>query len=185
VERIERHDWINAIGLAAVLMSIALLLILGARALFDTVGDGLVASSRPDPPATTVPAEPDADAEPDPDAEAEADAEPEVEPEPELPPREPSEVTVRVANSAQRSGIAAAGGGRLSTLGYNVADLTNGPPLATSVVYYAEGYEREAQGVARALGVPEPAVQPVPPAPAVDASGVAVVVVLGADTTVG
>lgn len=182
MERIERHDLINAVGLAVVLMGIALLLILAARALFDTVGGGLVESTRPPAPATTeAPAEvTEAPADP-----AQTEADPAVGATTTLPPRPPSEVTIRVFNSAQRAGIAAAGGSRLSSAGYDVVDLKNGPPQDASVVYHAEGYENEARAVARALNIAETAVQPVPAQPPVDASGVAVVVLLGADTTVG
>jgi hypothetical protein len=153
------------------------MLILGARALFRTVD--VVDASRPEVPTTTT--APAAEA----GEQVEAEPEPEVTTTTTLPPRQPGEVTVRVGNAAQRAGIAAAGGDRLGTLGYNVVDLKNAPPRATSVVYHAEGYEAEARAIAAALGIPEAAVGPVPPNPEVDAAGVAVLVVLGADTTVG
>ncbi len=38
VERIERHDVINAALLAAVLLGMALVLLFGARSLFETLG---------------------------------------------------------------------------------------------------------------------------------------------------
>lgn len=181
----------NAIGLAVVLMGLALLLILGARALFRTVDGGVVESTRSEPATTTTapgqegdpagevaaPGEGDAPAEPAPGSQPTTTTAP--------PLREPGDVAIRVGNSAQRSGIAAAGGSRLSALGYNVVDLSNSPPLDDSRVYHTEGYEPEARAVARALGIAETAVGPVPANPELDASGVDVVVLLGADTTVG
>lgn len=189
MERIERHDLVNAVALAAVLMTLALLLILGARALFDTVDDGVIDASRPPEasttavPTTAAPGGEGAGAGAEGGEPAEGDATTTTATT--APPRDPAEVTVRVGNGAQRSGIAAAGGARLTSLGYNVVDLSNAPPLPSSVVYHAEGYGAEAEAVARALGVALTAVGPVPANPPLDASGVAVVVVLGSDTTVG
>jgi hypothetical protein len=184
VERIERHDLVNAVALAAVLMTLALLLIIGARALFRTVDGGIIESSRPPTTATTAPAETSGDGAAGGGTEGEAEAATTTSTTL-APLREPGEVTIRVGNGAQRSGIAAAGGSRLSSLGYNVVDLKNAPPAPTSAVYHAEGYEQEGRAVARALAIPETAVGPVPANPPLDASGVALLVILGADTTVG
>jgi hypothetical protein len=195
VDRIERHDLINALALAAVLMTLALLLIVGARELFRTVDEGLVVSSPSGGEATAttvageVPAEGGEPGGGEPAAPAEGEAGP-VEPDEAAttttvpPPRPPGEVAVRVANGAQRVGVAAAGGGRLESLGYQVVGLANAAARPTSVVWFVEGFEPEARAVAEALGVPAGEVGPVPADPGVDVSGASVLVVLGADTSV-
>lgn len=101
------------------------------------------------------------------------------------PLRPPASVRVRVANGAGRGGVAAAGGDLLGGLGWNVTSLRNADPRSTSVVYHAEGFGPEAVQVAEALGMAPTAVAPVPPAPEAPADGVDLLVVLGADTTVG
>jgi hypothetical protein len=196
VDRIERHDLINALALAAVLMTLALLLIVGARELFRTVDEGLVVSSPSggEATATTVAGEGTAEGgEPgggEPAAPAEGEAAPDDPDEAAAttttvaPPRPPGEVAVRVANGAQRVGVAAAGGGRLESLGYQVVGLANAAARPTSVVWFVEGFEPEARAVAEALGVPAGEVGPVPADPGVDVTGASVLVVLGADTSV-
>ena len=95
--------------------------------------------------------------------------------------RPAAEVTVLVANGAKVQGAA----GKLSTEiakgGYKMAAAANTAPVPTSTVYYAEGYEAEANAVA-ALLTPVPPVAPMPtPAPVDDLRGAQVVVVQGPD----
>lgn len=101
------------------------------------------------------------------------------------PLRPPGSVRVRVANGAGRGGLAAAGGDLLAGLGWNVTSLRNADPRPTSIVYHADGFGPEAVQVAEALGMAPTAVGPIPPAPEAPADGVDLLVVLGADTTIG
>jgi hypothetical protein len=91
-------------------------------------------------------------------------------------------VKVFVANGAGIQGAAGKAVETLTPLGY-VAVAGNSPNrVQTTTVYYTEGYQAEAQGVAAALGAPAASVQPMPtPPPIADIQGAQVLVVLGPD----
>ncbi len=97
-------------------------------------------------------------------------------------PRPPNQVKVFVANGAGIQGAAGRAVEVLTPLGY-VAVAGNSPArVDTTTVYYVEGYEAEAQGVAAALGAPAASVQPMPtPPPIEDIQGAQVLVILGPD----
>lgn len=199
VDRIERHDVINAVGLAAVLLAMALGLVFGARSLFDTVNEGLVDSTQDPASIEADDAEQNAaDAEnADGDAAEGAGAtgdgaggatEPDTETTTtsEAPAiRPPGEVTIRVGNGARRSGVAGAGTDILTQAGYKALSPKNAPTVAASVVYYAEGYEADAAQVARLTLMGESAIAPMPADPGVDIDGANLIIILGQDTSVG
>ena len=96
--------------------------------------------------------------------------------------RPANQVKVFVANGAGIQGAAGKAVETLTPLGY-VAVAGNSPNrVQTTTVYYTEGYQAEAQGVAAALGAPATSVQPMPtPPPIADIQGAQVLVVLGPD----
>ncbi len=96
--------------------------------------------------------------------------------------RPANQVKVFVANGAGIQGAAGKAVETLTPLGY-VAVAGNSPNrVQTTTVYYTEGYQAEAQGVAAALGAPAASVQPMPtPPPIADIQGAQVLVVLGPD----
>lgn len=185
VERIERHDVFNAIGLAAILLAMALALLLGVQALFGALNG--VVSSEKEPEEVVA----GADGETDGSAEADTEADtttPTTEPEPEPPTtilHLPAEVTARVGNAAQRGGIAGAGTSLLDQAGYVTLSPKNAPATDTSIIYYVEEYSADAAQVARLLGVPETSISPMPADPGIPIEGAQVIAILGSDTTVG
>jgi hypothetical protein len=75
------------------------------------------------------------------------------------PEREPSEVTVLVLNSTTRSGLAAAVTADLAALGYQMLEQDNyRPTLDVSAVWFAPGFEREADTLA--VQIPDAVVEP-------------------------
>ncbi len=189
VDRIERHDVINAIGLAVVLLAMALALVFGARSLFNTVNGGLVEKTE-DPAKLEAEAAQEAEdaAAAESDGDTSSTSEPEIEDTPttEAAPtvRPPGEVTIRVGNGARRSGVAGAGTDLLTQAGYKALTPKNAPTVAKSVVYYVEGYEADAAQVARLALMGETAIAPMPADPGIAADGAQLVVILGQDTTV-
>ena len=93
-----------------------------------------------------------------------------------------NQVKVFVANASGVQGSAGRAADTLKAAGY-VAVAGNAPAhVKTTTVYYTEGYQAEAQGVAAALGAPAAAVQPMPtPPPIADIQGAQVLVMLGPD----
>ena len=89
----------------------------------------------------------------------------------------PSEVTVLVLNSTTISGLAGRLTEEIAGLGYDTLEADNyATPLDDSVLWYAAGYEDQAEELARVL--PDMDVQPNPEAPLAN-----LVVVLGASYT--
>lgn len=102
--------------------------------------------------------------------------------------RPPAEVTVRVANASGVQGAAGARTDQLAGAGYPTVEATNGPrgeQLAATQVLFVDGYEREAQQLAEALGAPAEGVTPLADPPPVDPGGAQVVVLLGTDLAGG
>ena len=79
-----------------------------------------------------------------------------------LPPVRPADrLTVLVLNSTRVAGLAGRVTERLSELGYRTLDADNHPEaLQTSVVWYVEGFRREAEVLAEAF--PDADVEPFP-----------------------
>jgi len=100
------------------------------------------------------------------------------------PLRAPKDVKVLPANGTLVNGAGARVGVTLAQSGYNVlAAVSATSNSATStVVYYTQGYDREAAALAILLSLPASAAQPMPtPAPVPDTKGANVVVVVGPD----
>ena len=95
---------------------------------------------------------------------------------------DPSEVSVLVANGSGKEGAAARIAGQLAASNFVLKPATNTTtPASASVVYYAAGYEADAQAVARLL-TPQPAVQAMPATlPVADLAGAQVLVIVAAD----
>ncbi len=162
----------NAIGLAAILLAMALALLFGARALFRTVNDGIVTAET----TTSAVAVTTSEAQSTTTTEATTTT---------ATLHIPGEVTTRVGNGAQRSGIAGAGTNLLDQAGYITLGPKNAPPSPSSIIYYVETYEADAAQVARLLGVPETAIAPMPADPGIPQGEAQIVAILGRDTTVG
>ncbi len=173
MDRIERHDIINALGLAAVLLLMAFLLSLFAGKLFSTVGDGdgFVTAEKDEEPIVTVTSTSSTTA---------PDEEPEVE---EVVLRSPAEVKVLVINAARVSGIASQGSDLLSPLGYQMLKPSNGNSVPDSVVFYLEGYEADAAAVAVVLNMGEAAIAPLPESVSFSPGDAHLVAVLGTNQT--
>lgn len=181
VDRVERHDVLNAIGLAVVLMAMALALVFGARALFNTVNGGLTDSTTADDAVET-----DTSGTVTTLAGGDTTSTTEEETTTTLAqPRPASEVLVRVGNGARRSGIAAAGTSIVQQAGYPTLGGKNAPSTEASVVYYVDGYEADALQVARLLGIAESQIAPMPADPGIPQGEALLIAILGADTNVG
>jgi hypothetical protein len=100
--------------------------------------------------------------------------------------KEPSEVTVLVANGTAVSGVATQFSSKLAAEGYVTAEPSTGDKddYTTSTVYFNPDSEAEASAVAAALGVSAENVKPMPnPVPTRDADlrGASILVVVGSD----
>lgn len=97
-----------------------------------------------------------------------------------VPLRPPPEVKVLAANATSVKGVARKVTDQLKAGGYNVLSPTDAKPAAASAVYFTGDYQREAETLAAALGLPTTVVAalPVPP-PLTDARGANVVVLVG------
>lgn len=96
--------------------------------------------------------------------------------------RSPAEVKIFVANANGVAGIASANVDALKPLAYNVLAPGNAPErVETTNVYYEDGWQLEALGVAGSLGIPAENVVPWPAPAPFDVNTATVVVVLGLD----
>jgi hypothetical protein len=96
--------------------------------------------------------------------------------------RDPSEVTILVANGSGMRGAAGRVADTLKGSNYVTAPSVNAKePAEASTVFYAPGYEADAAAIAGLL-TPAPGVQPMPdPLPVDDLSGAQVLIVVAAD----
>lgn len=179
VDRIERHDVLNAVMLAGVLLLLGFGLLTALGGLASTVDEGLVDSSK----------EPELESEELPVGVAEttapeevAESEETVEDDPVPDPRPPGEVTVRVGNGARRPGVAGAGTEALEAAGYTALSPKNGPTLDDSVVYYVNGYVADAAQVAELLGLEPSQIAPMPSDPGIPIEGAQVIAILGVNS---
>lgn len=177
MDRIERHDFVNAALLAIVLLGMAFALVVATRSLFDALDDEPIVTAEQEPETTTT----STTAAPqvtvgDEVAEQTSST---------MPPRAPNEVTVRVGNGAGKSGVA----GRATTILANASYVTLGAKnssvkLSTTAVYYGEGFSADAEVIATLLNVPITNIAPMPPDPGVAIETANIVVILGSDTSV-
>ncbi|MFP5376660.1 MAG: LytR C-terminal domain-containing protein [Acidimicrobiia bacterium] len=100
-----------------------------------------------------------------------------------VPPRPPAEVKVLSTNGTAVKGVAGRARDLLQAQGYNVLAPTDAQRATASNVFFTSAeFEREAQAVAAALGLPPTVVAPyptAPPVPVADAKGANVVLVVG------
>jgi hypothetical protein len=98
------------------------------------------------------------------------------------PAKSPAEVTVIVANGRAVQGAAAANKEELLAKGFNALTPLDHPLVATTSVYFQDGYQADALNIAQALGIDVSAAVPMPETPLpVDTGDAMVVVVLGTD----
>jgi hypothetical protein len=178
MDRIERHDFVNAALLAIVLLGMAFALVVATRSLFAALDDDPIVTAEKEPEATTTTSTTEAPQVTVGDEVADQTSST-------LPPRAPNEVTVRVGNGAGKSGVA----GRATTILANASYVTLGAKnssvrLGTTAVYYGEGYAADAEVIATLLSVPITNIAPMPPDPGVAIDSANIVVILGADTSV-
>ncbi len=98
-----------------------------------------------------------------------------------LPARAPKDVKVIVANASAVKGAATNAKKALDPAGYNNLAPSNAAAVAETSVYFVPGYDRDAAGVAAALGLAPTTVKPMPTPAPFDTKGAQVAVVLGAD----
>jgi len=178
VDRIERHDVLNAIMLAGAVLLLGYGLVTAAGSLASTVDEGLVDSSD-EPSIESEDFAAGATTTSDPTSEEGGDdtAEPTV-----AEARPPGEVTVRVGNGARRPGVAGAGTEALEAAGYPALSPKNGPTMDDSVAYYVDGYVADAARVAEVLGLEPTQIAPMPSDPGVPIEGAHVIVILGVNS---
>jgi len=100
--------------------------------------------------------------------------------------RPPSEVKVLVANGSSVDGAAGSATEALEALGYVTGTPGNSETVPSTVVYFTEGYQAEAEALAEAIGAPASAVAPMPAVAPVDDLQLAnVLVVIGPDLASG
>ncbi len=172
MDRIERHDLINAVGLAVVLVALAFGFLWSAQRLYSTVRNDTVSTVVPDPVVST---------ESTTSSTTEGDAGTTSTTLPELRPN--SEITIRVVNGAGIGGVAGYQTSLLQGEGYTMETAGNvGQISGAGQVYYLPGYEAEALQVAQFLQLTETSVAAMPdPVPA-DPGTAQILVIAGPDT---
>lgn len=164
LNRIERHDVINAVALAVALLFCLYVMLRWFGYLGDTWSGGVFEAEK----IETIS---DEDL-------AELAAEVAV-----VGAKPPNEVNVRVANASDgRDGLAGRGSERLAKVGYGTLNAVNkdGDPVDENLVYYVSGFRPDALQIAGLLGLPESSVQPLPSdSPGVSFDGADVIVILG------
>jgi hypothetical protein len=177
VDRIERHDVVNAVMLAVALLVLGFAIVTAVDGLFDTMDEGLVSSSK-EPEIESGEGPAGASAVPGSEAGGAPDGTG-GEPVTEEGARPAADVVVRVANGARRPGVAGAGTEALQAAGYATLPPKNGPTTTDSTVFYGDGYAADAARIAGLLGVAAERVQPMPEDPGVPIDDAHVIVVLG------
>ena len=98
------------------------------------------------------------------------------------PARPTSEVKVLVANGSGVNGAAGAKTTELEALGYVTANPTDAERVTSTVVYFTDGYQAEAEALAASIGAAGGAAQALPtPAPVGDMQLSNLLIVLGPD----
>ena len=176
MDRIERHDFVNAALLAIVLLGMALALVFATRSLFSALDEDPVITAEPAPEVTSTTTEAPTVTVGEEVAEETSSTQ---------PARSPNEVSIRVGNGSGLSGVAGRGSTVLANAGYTMLSAKNSSvKLASTAVYYVEGFGADAEVVATLLNVPITNIAPMPADPGVAVDTAAVVVILGSDTTV-
>ena len=157
---------------------------LALLALALLIGIVLLNATDADPPGTTVSASGDSDSGTAGSGDGEGAgqvATTTTAPTTTVPARAPKDVKVIVANASEVKGAAGNAKKALDPVGFNVLAPANAAPVAESSVYFTAGYDRDAAGIAAALGLPGTTVKAIPTPAPFDVKGANVAVVLGAD----
>ena len=164
-ERFERQDVVNGLALAAILLFLGFLIMLGLFALRSSVGEVSEGVKKVTTTSTTAP-------------EAASTAAEDV-----GPPKPPADVIVRVGNGANKSGLATSGTRLLAENEYSMLQgrTKEGALVDTSAVYFAEGYEADAGLIADILTIDSEQIQAMPDDPGIPIDTANVVVILGQD----
>jgi hypothetical protein len=102
------------------------------------------------------------------------------------PLRPPSEVKVLVANGSGVNGAAGGATDALEALGYVTGAPANAERVPSTVIYFTEGYQPEAEALAEATGAPAEGVTPMPAVAPVDDLQLAnILMVIGPDLASG
>ena len=169
INRIERHDLVNAAALAFALLLCGLLLLRWVGFLGSAVDDGLWQAEKSESVVES--------------AESVDIASVFIN-----GSRRPTEVSVKVANASDgRNGLAARGTERLISVGYGTLAPENklGDPTDDSFVYYIEGFVLDARQVAAVLDIAESNVIELDSSDiGVNVEGADVIVVLGTNANV-
>ena len=199
MERIERHDVLNAAMLSFIILGMTLTMLWGARGILgaatgDDSGETVdILANEADDSSSG-----DADAAPGPTTTTTDTTTPSSTA---TPPstttttvaptttvavvHPPNEVITRVGNGAARGGVAGAGTNILVSAGYAALSPKNAETIDVSTVYYVPGYSKDAELVAQLLSVDKANVVPMPPNPGMPVGDAHVVAVLGRDTPHG
>lgn len=149
-EPVERHDILNGLALAGVLLVLGLFIVVGVGSCSSALKD--VAESEKEVVETTSFS----------DSVTTPETNDSDEP---IEAKEPSEVVVRVANGAKgRDGLATSGTRFLDKEEYKTIQGKNksGAKLETSVVYYTTGFKANATIIARLLSIEDTEVKKFP-----------------------
>jgi len=92
--------------------------------------------------------------------------------------RPPKDVQVIVLNASGQKGVASKNDALVKAAGFTTIAFTNAPAAERTTIYFAEGYEGDAQAVKQALKLTAAPVEAAPAAPVVPAAALAKVVVL-------
>jgi hypothetical protein len=197
VDRIERHDVLNAAMLSFIILGMTFTMLWGANGLLGaTTGDDsgqtvdILANEADDSssgdaasttgstttttvgPSTTAPTAPTTTTTAMPTT-TEAVVHP------------PNEVITRVGNGAAKGGVAGAGTNILVSAGYAALSPKNAETIDVSTVYFIPGYSKDAELVAQLLSVDSKNILPMPQNPGMPVGDAHVIAVLGRDTPHG
>ena len=180
MDRIERHDVLNALGLAVALVVMGFIMLWGLRGLGGAIGG--VIDTGPDETLVDGGTTTDGTA----SASTTSTTQPTSTTTTTLPPstRPPAEVTVLVSNAARVGGIAGRAGGAIESAGFNVLTPTNSDSQDASEVYHLPEYATEALDVARAVNIDAANLRPMDELTSLQPGTAHVVVVVGRDNAV-
>ena len=181
MDRIERHDVLNALGLAVALVVMGFIMLWGLRGLGGALG-GVIDTG---PDETLVEGEGTTDGA-TPGTSTTSTTAPTTTTSTTLPPstRPPAEITVLVSNAAQVGGIAGRASDAIEAGGFNVLTPTNSDSQDATEVYHLPDYATEALDVARLVNVDAANLRPMEELTALQPGTAHVVVVVGRDNAV-
>ncbi len=179
MDRIERHDLLNAFGLALALVAMGFIMLWGLRGAWRTVGDLISTDETP-----VIAGEDDGADDGDggtTGTSTTSTTAPTTTTSTTLPPSTlpPAEVTVLVSNAARVGGIAGRASDALTGGGYNVLTPTNSNSQDATEVYHVDGLATEALDIARILQVDETNLRPMSELTSLAPGTAQVVVVIG------